>query len=50
MTCSLIKRMAILGFDSQKAVVKIYALMLLLIDEHPAPTGQRDNRHSSPTG
>jgi hypothetical protein len=38
MTCRVSTRMAKLGFDSQKAVVKTYTLMLYLLGAHPAPT------------
>jgi hypothetical protein len=38
MTCRLSTRMAKLGFDSQKAVVKTYTLMLYLLGEYLAPT------------
>jgi hypothetical protein len=42
--------MAKLGFDLQEAVVNIYALMLQLLGEHPAPTGHRNKEHPAPTG
>jgi hypothetical protein len=39
MTCRLSTRMAKLGFDLQKAVVKTYTLMLYLLGAHPALAG-----------
>jgi hypothetical protein len=42
--------MAKLGFDSHKAVVNIYTLVLLLLGDHPAPTGHRNREHPAPTG
>jgi hypothetical protein len=50
MTCRLTTRMAKLGFDLQEAVVNIYALMLQLLGEHPAPPGHRNKEHPAPTG
>jgi hypothetical protein len=38
-----------MGFDSQKAVVKTYTLMLYLLGEYPAPTGHRDKEHLATT-
>jgi hypothetical protein len=39
MTCRLSTRMAKLGFESQKVVVKTYTIMLYLLGAHPTPTG-----------
>jgi hypothetical protein len=50
MTCRLTIRMAKLGFDSQKIVVNIYTLVLLLLGNHPAPTEHHNREHPAPTG